>query len=267
MENLRREDLSLHYYIKNYALQGFIEEEKNISLSYMDDQSDVGSYVYEAKSSMYPSPISKGRGIVFLNSPNDKTEQTNCVTIYDQNYTVISGSDYDIDYVDGRIILDNPAIVPATIDFKFYYVSTVDEWKDVSEVELPVCVIGISKFHKEGFQLGGGKYIPRQIDLNIFASNSAVRDDITEILYDALYQKSCIYQSFPKGTMIDWDGRFNNNFEYATVSGSSSLKFGNVIATTIRVATTTPSMDVGILSDINRYRSRISFDMFHWKEA
>jgi len=269
MKSLRKEDLSLHHYIKNNALQDFLESEVNIPLGYLDDQSVPGSsYVYGLETDMIPSPISKGRGLVYLDNPNDKTEQTNCVTVYDKNYTVISGSNYDIDYVDGRIITASPSIVPATINYKWYYVSTIDSWKDVQEVsDLPIVVIGVSKFHKEGFQLGGGRYVPRQIDINIFASNSAERDDITETLYDALYQKSCAYQSFPKGTMVDWDGRFNNNFEYTTISGSSSLKFSNVIATTIRVSTTTPSTDVTVLSDINRYRSRISFSVFHWEEA
>jgi len=138
----------------------------------------------------------------------------------------------------------------------------------VQEVsELPVVVIGVSKFHKEGFQLGGGKFVPRQIDINIFADNGAERDDITEALYNALYQKSCAYQSFQRGTMLDWDGTWNNGYQYTTVSGSSNLKFGNVVATIVRVSLNTPSNDVSILSDINRYRSRISFDMFYWQEA
>jgi hypothetical protein len=219
---------------------------------------------------MLPSVISKGRGWAYLDTPTSTVEQTSSgtISVYDSEYDIIDSSNYIIDYIDGRVILANPAIVPATIDYKWHYVSIIDSWKDVQEVsDLPIVVIGVSKFHKEGFQLGGGRYVPRQIDINIFASNSAERDDITETLYDALYQKSCIYQSFPKGTMINWDGTWNNNYQYATISGSSSLKFGNVVATTVRVATATPSMDTTILSDINRYRSRISFDMFHWEEA
>ena len=268
MKALRKEDLSLHHYIKNNALQDFVEEEKNILLSYVDEESSPGSYVYQAESNMLPSPTSRGRGWLYLDNSADIIEQTNCVTVYDGNYTVISGSNYNIDYISGRVILANPSIVPVTIDYKWHYVSTVDEWKDVQEVsELPIVVIGISKFHKEGFQLGGGRYVPRQVDINIFASNGAEKDDLTECLYNKLYQKSCSYQSFPKGTSLDWDGTWNNDFEYATISGSSSLKFGNVVATTVRVATATPSMDTTILSDINRYRSRISFDMFHWEEA
>ena len=268
MENLRREDLSLHNYIKNNVFQPFIEGEISIPLSYIEEQSSIGSYVYGLESNMQPSPISKGRGLVYLDAPNSTVEQTSCVTVYDENYTVISGSNYNLDYVDGRVILDNPSIVPVTVDYKWHYVAVIDSWKDITEVsDLPVVVIGISKFNKEGFQLGGGKYISRQVDINIFASNGAERDDITETLYDALYQKSCAYQTFTKGTMLDWDGTWNGDYQYTTVSGSSNLKFGNVIATTVRVATATPSMDVGILSDINRYRSRISLDMFHWEEA
>jgi hypothetical protein len=270
MKALRKEDLSLHHYIKNNGLQDFVEEEKNISLSFMDDLSGVGSYVYESKSNMQPLPTSRGRGWVYLDTPTDITEQTSSgtISVYDSEYDIIDSSNYIIDYIDGRVITADPAIVPSTVDYKWNYVSVIDEWKDVQEVSgLPIIVVSISKFCKEGFQLGGGKYIPRQVDINLFALDGAERDDITECLYDALYQKSCIYQSFPKGSMLDWDGTWNNNYEYATISGSSNLKFGSVIATTVRVATATPSMDVTILSDLNRYRSRISFDMFHWEEA
>jgi len=270
MKALRKEDLSLHHYIKNNALQDFIEEEKNRPLSYVAEESSPGSYVYQAQSDMVPSPTSKGRGWVYLDTPTSTVEQTSSGTIavYDGENDIIDSLNYNIDYIDGRIILSDSGIIPYRVTYKWHYVSLVDEWKDVQEVsELPIVVIGISKFHKEGFQLGGGKYIPRQADINIFASNGAERDDITETLYDTLYQKSCLYQSFPKGSMLDWDGTWNNNYEYATVSGSRSLKFGNVIATTVRVATATPSLDVTILSDINRYRSKISFDMFYWQEV
>ena len=270
MRDLRREDLSFNHYLKNNVFQDFIESESNVSLSYLSEESVIGSsYVYQSQSNMDPSPISRGRGWVYLDNPSDTTEQTSSgtLTVYNNSYAAIDPSNYNVDYVDGRIICASTAIVPAYVSYKWYYISIVNEWQVVDEVsELPIVVVEISKFHKEGFQLGGGKYVSRSIDVNIFASNNAERDDITEVLYNGLYRKSCAYQIFPKGTMIDFDGTWNTNYEYATVSGSNNIKFGNVTATTVRVATA-PSVDVNILSDINRYRSRVSFDMFYWKES
>lgn len=270
MKALRREDLSLHHYIKNNPLQDFIEKEENISLSYLSSESSPPtSYVYQAQSTMLPLPTSKGRGWVYLDNPSDITEQTSSGTlvVYDAIGTVISSSNYNVDYIDGRIIVATSSIVPATIDYKWHYVSLVDEWPDVESADVPVVAIGISNFTKQGFQLGGGKFTSRRVDLNIFASNQAEKDDISEVLYDGLYLKSCNYQTFLKSTMIDWDGTWNNNYVYATVSGSSTLKFDNVESRTVRASLMVPSRDSTMLSDLNRYRARISFDMIHWEES
>jgi len=269
MKALRREDLSLHHYIKNHILQDFVEKEKNIPLSYLSSESSIGSYVYEAQSNMDPSPMSKGRGLVYLDTSTDIKEQTSSgtITVYDAVGAVIDGSNYMIDYVDGRIIVDTLSSVPATIDYKWHYVSVVDEWPDIEAADTPVVAIGISSFSKTGFQLGAGKFVSRRVDLNIFASNQAEKDDLSECLYDGLYLKSCAYQTFPKGTMVDWDGTWNNNYEYATVSGSSTLRFDNVESRTVRASLMVPSRDSTMLSDLNRYRSRISFDMVHWTES
>jgi len=277
MKNLRKEDLSLHHYIKNRVLQDFIEEEEDISLSYLADESTTPpfesysgvSYVYEAQSNMDPSPVSKGRGWVYLDAATDTEEQTSSgtLTVRDQYGAVINHNDYDIDYIDGRVIVGDPSIVPATVKYKWHYVSTVDEFPDVQTADVPCVAIGISNFIKQGFQLGAGKFVSRRVDLNIFASNQAEKDDLSECLYDGLYLKSCAYQSFLKGTMIDWDGRFNANYEYATISGSSNLKFDNVESRTVKPTLMVPSRDSTMLSDLNRYRSRISFDMIHWEES
>jgi hypothetical protein len=270
MKNLRREDLSLHHYIKNHILQDFIEAEEDVSLSYVAEESIPGSsYVYEAQSIMDPPPVSKGRGWVYLDNPTDVTEQTSSgtITVRDSSGVVISSSNYNVDYIDGRIICGSPSIVPATVSYEFHYVSTVDEWGNIEAADVPVVAIGISSFVKQGFQLGAGKFVSRRVDLNIFASNQAEKDDLSECLYDGLYLKSCAYQLYPKGTMLDWDGIWNDDFEYATISGSSSLKFDNVESRTIKPTLMVPSRDSVMLSDLNRYRSRISFDMIHWEEA
>lgn len=270
MKALRKEDLSLHHYIKNNILQDFIETESSVLLTYLKDESSVGSYVYQAQSSMLPLPTSRGRGWVYLDSPSDKTEQSSVsgtITVYDVVGVVISGSNYLVDYVDGRVIFANTDIIPITINYRWNYVSVLDEWGDVEAADTPVVAIGISNFTKQGFQLGAGKFVPRRVDLNIFASDQAEKDDISECLYDGLYLKSCNYQTFAKGTMIDWDGTFNQYYEYATVNGSSNLKFDNVESRTIKATLMIPSRDSTMQSDLNRYRSRISFDMVHWTES
>jgi len=106
------------------------------------------------------------------------------------------------------------------------------------------------------------------VHLHVFASNTAERDDLVEVLYNGIYLKSCAMQEFNKGTMIDWDGTFNDNYEYSIVGGSCYLKFENLASRNINPPLLgIPSRDMTMLTDLNRYRARLSFDMFHIEEG
>ena len=268
MKKIRKEDLSLHHYIKNTILQDYIETETAIPLTYLEDQSSVDSYVYQSESTMDPLPTSLGRGWQYLDNIGDTTEQQNSIIVYDGDGVVISGTNYSIDYVDGRIIMPDTTIVPATVTYKWNYIAVVDEWLAVESSEVPVVVVDISGFSKEGFQLGAGKKVPRTTSVHVFATDTAERDDIMETIYDGLYLKSCANQDFPKGTMLDWDGTFNSDYDYVTISGSSTLKFDDVEARSIFAPLMTiPNREVTMLSDLNRYRGRVRCTMYHWSEG
>jgi len=267
MKPIRLEDISLHDYIKNKVLEDFVETETT-TLTYLADQSSTGSYVFGSDSTMVPLPTSLGRGWCYVDAWGDTTEQQSMVTVYDELGAVISGSNYLIDYIDGRVVCSNPNVIPYSITYKWNYISIVDEWQTVETSEVPIVVIDISGFEKEGFQLGAGKRVPRQVTFHIFASDTAERDDIMETLYDGLYLKSCPNQLFEKGTLLDWNGTFNQNYEYATISGSSALKFKDVAAKAISIPLTTiPNNEMMMLSDVNRYRARVRCEMFHWNEG
>ena len=107
------------------------------------------------------------------------------------------------------------------------------------------------------------------MDLYIFGTNQANRDDISESIHDALYLKSCANQTFSRGTVLDWNGTFNLEYEYGVFPFSSALKFENVRARNMwpDARLMIPSRDQTMLSELNRYRTIISFDMFHWEEA
>jgi hypothetical protein len=267
MKRLRKEDLSLHHYIRYNVLNEYIETEYNVPLDYMSDISEPTSKVYEATSSMIPLPTELGRGWVYIDAYGDITEQQNAVTVYDSLANVISGTNYMIDYVDGRIITSG-TVTPAAVTYKYFYISLVNEWEDVESAGVPVVVINLESFEKVGFQLGGGKRVPRRGHLHIFATNRAERDDLLELLYDGINEKCCPNQNWPQGSMIDWDGTFNNDYVYETIQYSSMLHFENVRARNINppLVREVPTRDVTMLSDLNRYRARIDFDMFYWKE-
>ncbi len=305
MTRLRKEDLSLYYFIKDVALSTFVEQEELIPLNFIQESSSLDSFVYEATTEMLPSPVDRGRGLCYfdeLNSRGDNClgyfdvvsgtrydgvqiygipEQTDRSTVYVQTtvsgqavYTPINDDDYIIDYIDGRIITDG-SVEPTHVSYYWNYTSVVDEWAVVEASDPPVVVIDIQGTDKSGYQLGGGKKVARKVDLHIFASNTAERNDLVETLYDALYLGGCPLMDFPIGTVLDYDGtwygrRYTTNkltslFDRVTVSGTSNLMFENVTSRHINLPLImTRNRNEIFLSDLNAYRSKISFDMFSY---
>jgi len=268
MKKFRKEDLSLHHYIRYNILNEYIETDTSVPLEYLPDVSTTGSYVYQAQSNRLPSPTSLGRGWSYIDAYGDVTEQQNAVTVYDGVGSVISGSEYMIDYVDGRVITSG-SVTPATITYNYFYVSLVNEWQDVEAADVAVVVIDLHSFEKVPFQLGGGKRVPRRGYLHIFATNQAERDDLMELLYDGINEKCASNQNWTNGSMVGWNGTWNEDYIYELVQYESNLHIENVRARHIvpPFSIGVPRTDYTMLSDLQRYRARIDFEMFHWKES
>jgi hypothetical protein len=268
MEKLRQEDLSLHHYLRHFVLSEYIETDTSVPLVYLDDVSDPASssYVYQASTTLEPSPTSRGRGWVYTDVSPYITEQTSSVIVYDGNGAVISGSEYMVDYIDGRVVTSG-TVTPATVTYDWYYVALVNDWADAIVSDVPVVVIELADFAKSGFLLGGGRVVRRRGRFHIFASSTAERDDLAELLYDSIYNKCVNFQTFETGTMIDWDGTYHELYTYATVDESSHLQFENVRSRIITIPLIPDRRTLVSLSDINRYRNRIDFTMFHYEEA
>jgi hypothetical protein len=297
MTLLRKTDLSLYYYLKHVVLCSFIEKEEGIELDLVEEISSTTSFVYTALTDMIPIPTERGRGWVYVDSGsttddactgfystisgtrfdgeqiNGLSEQNSRITVYDTTSTgVIPDNEYMIDYIDGRIITSG-TVSPAYVDYYWYYVSIVDEWAAIEASDSPVVVIDIHGTDKNGYQLGAGKKIVRKVDLHIFGDSTAERNDLVEVLYDGLYLKSAPLLSFPLGTALDYDGtwygrRDNMNkletlFDTERESGIiGNMKFENITARHVNLPILmTRSRDEVMLSDLNAYRSKISFDL------
>lgn len=283
MRNLRKEDLSVYYYLKDFVLSDFIEIEYQVSLDYLDEVSapNCSSYVYEAQTEMLPNPTDRGRGWVYFDVVSGTglyciggmpvREQSNMVVVYDNVGNVINENKYMVDYVDGRIITSG-SCNPAYVDYYWNYVSLVDEWGVVEASEPPVIVLDIEKTDKSGYQIGPGKKVVRSSSAYIFASNVAERNDLTEAVYDGLYLKSCLLQDFPNGTALDYDGTFYGRrsnmdkdstlFDRSVVDGISKLEFHNVSARNVNLPILMArNSSETMLSDLNAYRSKVSFDL------
>ena len=288
MLRLRKEDTSLYLYIKDIALKPYIEFQEQEKLIFNPILSSGLSKVYNINSLATPYPFEAGRGVVYFDDDFDQTlvncvtfsgsmEQSSRVIVYNETGDVIPDTSYSVDYTDGRIIT-TANINPQTVDFYWNYVSVVDAWPDGSAAIAPVVVIDIGGTDKEGYQFGAGKKINRKCSLHIFASSVAERNDLSELLYDSLYLRSCPIYELSRGSVLDFDGTFvgsktnpnksTNLFSRETVSGTGNLLFDNVSARNVTLPLTLPkgANDV-IFSSLNAYRARITFDLISYTES
>lgn len=306
MRQLRKEDLSLYYFIKHIALIYFIESEEMAPLNRLElhESCEDDVRIYEALTEwcnvdeVAPNPTERGRGWVYLDcstisgtnrcspytlvSGTDNvgenifgiTEQSNTIKVYDINSQEIPNTDYMVDYIDGRIVIsDSNVPTPVYVDYDWYYVSVVDEWAAIEAANPPVVVIDMHGTDKAGYQLGPGKRAIRKVDLHIFSSNPAERNDIGETLYDSLYNNSCPVYNFPDGTMLEYDGtwygrkdtpdKLSSLFNPTTSTEIiGNLMFDNVTSRNISLPLVmTRDRNEVMLSDLNAYRSKISFDL------
>ena len=301
----RKEDLSLYYYIKDVVLSDFVELSEYVPLKFSDVLSTVtndndlttNSYVYEIDidTSSDVSPSNLGRGWLYLdcaytgNSCNPYVltsgtridgvpimglpEQSSRVIVYDGDGVVIDPSLYMIDYVDCRVVTSGSCL-PAYADYYWNYISVIDEWSNIVNTEPPIVVIELKPFKKQGYQLGGGAHVKRSVDLHIFASSSAEKNDILDALYNGLYEKHITIYDFPLGTPLEhdgtWLGRKNNTNKLTSLfdRGINTIPltvawFDNVEAKTgNRYEFSTNS--VVNLDKFNRYRAKISFQLNYY---
>jgi hypothetical protein len=287
MQLIRQEDLSIYRYLRDIVLSDYIEFQEKEELTLSKDRLTTPHKVYDIQTSVVPSPFERGRGIVYFDDLTsdyinliDRTttsgtpEQSSRVVVYDKYLNTIEDSSYMIDYLSGKIIMLE-GIQPKYIDYYSYYVSLIDSWDSLPTSSPPVVVIDINSTKKKGYQLGGGKEINRSCNLFIFSSSSSERSDLTEILHDGLYQKTCPIYNFDRGSALDYDGTFFNrkrNMDKATnlfnrtvVSGTSNIRFEDVESKNINLPLTlTRRSESATLSDLTAKRSKISFTLAYY---
>lgn len=200
-------------------------------------------------------------------------EQSDRIVVYDADDNIMSDQDYIVDYIDGRIITDGTVATPVYIDYHWHYVSLVDEWAAVEAADPPVVVVDMHGTDKAGYQLGGGKKQIRKVSLHVFATNPAERNDIVEELVDALFNKTAPLYNFPLGTVLDYDGTWYGRKENPNKLTSlfnrqhashviGNMEFMNVTSRHVSLPLVmTRDRNEVMLSDLNAYRSKVSFDL------
>jgi hypothetical protein len=304
--------LSLYYYLKHVALFEFIEFEQLAPLKQLDTEEFCSTdfKVFEALTEwcedpdgFAPSPTERGRGWVYLDSGTIVSgtgqcapysvvsgtdvegneilgipEQSGRINVYDVDGIIIPDQNYLVDYLDGRIITDG-TIIPYYIDYHWNYISLVDEWAAVEAADPPVIVVDMHGTDKAGYQLGGGKRQSRKVDLHVFATNPAERNDIVEELVDSLFNKSAVMYNFPLGTMLDYDGVWYGRKDDANKLTSlfnrqhashiiGNMEFINVTSRHVSLPLVmTRDRNEVMLSDLNAYRSKVSFELVTYTYA
>jgi len=250
LSSLRIEDITLHNYIKHeVAGLNFVEQLSNQSLTY----SSTLDLWLPSYTDLIPSPVSVGRGWTVFDETSSYidtgSEQTSRIS-------VAGASTYDVNYILGGI--RNPNTTPTTVTYTWNYVSVIDGWPGGDPPDIPIVAIDVVGTSRSGFQLGSGHVSSRDVSLHVFAPNNAERDDITEALFDALYNKMITVVDYAQGDYLDSDGFFDSSFTAPTNSAPSTLLFDNVTSRTIN-----SSVD---WTDLNRYRSVVSFNMVSYIE-
>lgn len=260
----RLEDQSLQHWLKGTLLPlKWVEKVINVPLNFNSDKSR-----YEAEITWLPNFLDPGRGWVYFDPYGTNscvvnsvpaTEQTSRITVYNENGAVIDSSHYTINYLDGAIIASGgtstPDGLPTTIDFFQYYVSIVDGWPGTDPPDAPVIAVEMGGYRKDPYQLGPGRIARRNMTIHISATSSSERDDLTEFIYDALYNRHLAVLDFREGEPLNYDGTYNTswagNILQLNNNDDALFYFRNIRAETINLRQE--------WSDLNQWRSKVTF--------
>ncbi len=242
---LRLYDSSIFNYLRYEVIPlHFSERVENDSLIY-----EASENAYKVKFSVQPSPDSMGRGFVVFDEmtvsgrlvADTSAEQTNQVT-------VVGASSYNIDYINGRIL--NPDATPSLITYRWYYVSVIQGWPGVNPPPLPVVALDIDATTKAGYQLGGGSKDTIRGSVYVFATSEAEKKDITDVIYQAFFNRSLPINNWHEVNYLNYDGTYTGLVP-TTVSGITKGYFKEVNANY-----TGARLD---WSELNRHRARVDF--------
>ena len=260
----RLEDMSLQHYIKEAIFPiKWVERVVNGPLTYNADKAR-----FDAEITWLPNFLDEGRGWVYFDAvtsgslvPNSPPtlEQTTQVVVRNESNVIIDSSNYTVNYLEGAVVASGvtttPQGVPTTVDYSQYYVSMLDAFPGTDPPSLPLVAVEMGRYTKEGFQLGGGRTTARSIIIHVFATSSAERDDLTEWIYDSLFQRHIPVIDYRGGEPLLYDGTFNSsyvgNLLQLNLNDDALFYFDKVVAEPINIRRDE-------INDINRWRAKIT---------
>jgi len=244
ISRLRLENNSIFNYIKYEIISPqFTELASNDSLVY-----DQALSAYVAQNTSTPSPTSEGRGWVIFDDSTINGRIIADTTQEQASKVVVTGAtSYTVNYRNGSII--NPNAAPSAVSYYWDYVSVVPHWSGTNPPPLPFVSMSIEGTKKEGFQLGGGTKNLRTVYFDVFATDAAERDDISDVVHTALFNHTIPIKDFSGGSYLNYDGTFNTNLSFPlTLQGT--IRFIDTDHKNIHV--------VDDWTDLQKFRSLVS---------
>ena len=95
-----------------------------------------------------------------------------------------------INYPRGMVAFtQQPYPTTVTATYSYYIVNVIDGFPDLDNIEslqLPAVSVDLGPIRRNPLQIGGGFFVNRTFDLDVFARNDSERDQIVEVLDNAL---------------------------------------------------------------------------------
>lgn len=121
-----------------------------------------------------------------------------------------------IDYENG--IVSYTGVLPTSVTATYSYgvVNVIDgfpDWEVLADTRLPVVAVQFETLTRAPFALGGGHFMDRVFNIDIFANSDSERDQVTQVIQDALkYQFPILTLETEAQQPLDFNGSRNVNY-------------------------------------------------------
>lgn len=227
LSDLRLIDLNLLHTIKEVILpiEGYVGRmTETISPGTQELDPETGLTVTPYKASFYDW--------VYHNPSPSNPALTGLLTVPTLS---ASGNLAYVDYQNGTVYYSGTQSADITATYDYYSIYVQDGFPDWGEdikkwedMRIPMVSIEYTNRSNDSFQLGGGYAQTRQFMIDILANSDPQRDDITDLIEDALRYDFVNTMNYANGFPLKFNGDRNLNFDRGVANRWRAIRFDNV---------------------------------------